>query len=103
MGRRSGGGGWENSEPLSPSVLSKLARRTCLSRGRTATRFRLQGSHALQQATASSPLWTHQKGGFYHDGRFAMLIDVVDHYDKHFDLGLSNAQKNDLVEYVKGL
>jgi mono/diheme cytochrome c family protein len=48
-------------------------------------------------------LWTHQKGGFYHDGRFAMLIDVVDHYDKHFDLGLSNAQKSDLVEYLKGL
>jgi hypothetical protein len=32
-----------------------------------------------------------------------MLIDVVDHYDKHFDLGLSNAQKSDLVEYLKGL
>jgi hypothetical protein len=26
-------------------------------------------------------LWTHQKGGFYHDGRFATLRDVVDHYD----------------------
>src|SRR5438128_103156 len=32
-------------------------------------------------------LWTHQKGGFYHDGRFATLIDVVNHYDRHFDLG----------------
>jgi hypothetical protein len=52
---------------------------------------------------APGGLWTHQKGGFYHDGRFAMLIDVVDHYDKHFDLGLSNAQKSDLVEYLKGL
>ena len=26
-------------------------------------------------------LWTHTKGGFYHDGRFATLRDVVDHYD----------------------
>ena len=26
-------------------------------------------------------LWTHTKGGFYHDGRFATLADVVDHYD----------------------
>ncbi len=26
-------------------------------------------------------LWTHQKGGFYHDGRFATLKDVVDHYN----------------------
>ena len=48
-------------------------------------------------------LWTHQKGGFYHDGRFAALIDVVNHYDKHFDLGLSSAQKSDLVEYLKGI
>ena len=48
-------------------------------------------------------LWTHQKGGFYHDGRFANLIDVVNHYDTHFDLGLSSAQKSDLVEYLKGI
>ena len=26
-------------------------------------------------------LWTHQKGGFFHDGRFATLLDVVNHYD----------------------
>ena len=48
-------------------------------------------------------LWTHQKGGFYHDGRFATLLDVVNHYDKHFTLGLSPANKADLVEYLKGL
>jgi hypothetical protein len=48
-------------------------------------------------------LWTHQKGGFYHDGRFATLMDVVNHYDKHFDLGLGSAQKSDLVEYLKGI
>jgi len=48
-------------------------------------------------------LWTHQKGGFYHDGRFATLLDVVNHYDKQFDLNLSDAQKKDLVEYLKGI
>jgi len=48
-------------------------------------------------------LWTHQKGGFYHDGRFATLGDVVNHYDDHFKLNLSTAQKNDLIEYLKGL
>jgi hypothetical protein len=48
-------------------------------------------------------LWTHQKGGFYHDGRFVTLLDVVNHYDAHFNLGLSSAQKNDLVEYLKGI
>ena len=48
-------------------------------------------------------LWTHQKGGFFHDGRFASLLDVVNHYDAQFKLGLSGAQKNDLVEYLKGI
>jgi hypothetical protein len=48
-------------------------------------------------------LSAHQKGGFYHDGRFATLPDVVNHYDAHFKLNLSSAQKNDLVEFLKGL
>ena len=48
-------------------------------------------------------LWTHQKGGFYHDGRFASLLDVVNHYNTHFKLDLSDAQKQDLVAYLKGI
>lgn len=48
-------------------------------------------------------LWTHTKGGFYHDGRFATLMDVVNHYDTHFGLGLTDSQKSDLVEYLKSL
>jgi len=41
--------------------------------------------------------------GFYHDGRFATLLDVDDHYDALLKLGLGSAQKNDLVEYLKGI
>jgi hypothetical protein len=48
-------------------------------------------------------LWTHTKGGFYHDGRFATLLEVVRHYDNHFHLGLSSGEMNDLVEYLKSL
>ena len=48
-------------------------------------------------------LWTHQKGGFYHDGRFATLSDVVAHYNSQFNLNLSTEQTNDLVEYLKGI
>lgn len=48
-------------------------------------------------------LWSHQTGGFYHDGRFATLSDVVDHYDTQFKLNLSDGDKKDLVEYLKGL
>lgn len=48
-------------------------------------------------------LWSHQKDGFYHDGRFATLMDVVNHYNNQFKLNLSEANKKDLVEYVKGI
>ena len=48
-------------------------------------------------------LWTHQTRGFYHDGRFKTLRDVVDHYDGLLKLGLADAQKADLVEYLKSL
>ena len=48
-------------------------------------------------------LWTHQKGGFYHDGRFATLKDVLEHYNRHFKLGLSDPEKGDLIEYLKSL
>jgi hypothetical protein len=48
-------------------------------------------------------LWSHQKGGFYHDGRFATLLEVVNHYDSFLKLGLSDSEKHDLVEYLKSL
>jgi cytochrome c peroxidase len=48
-------------------------------------------------------LFTHTKGGFYHDGRFATLLDVVEHYDATFSLGLTAQEKNDVVEYLKSL
>jgi len=48
-------------------------------------------------------LWTHTQGGFYHDGRFATLLDVVNHYDTLFSLGLTENEKSDLVEYLKSL
>jgi hypothetical protein len=42
-------------------------------------------------------------GGFYHDGRFPTLGDVVKHYDDFLKLGLSEAETKDLVEYLKSL
>ncbi|MBB4481580.1 hypothetical protein [Rhizobium etli] len=43
------------------------------------------------------------KGGFYHDGRFATLEDVVAHYNDHLKLNLSAEEKGDLIEYLKSL
>ncbi len=48
-------------------------------------------------------LFAHGKGGYYHDGRFATLADVVEHYDRVLNLGLSSAQRADLVEFLKSL
>lgn len=48
-------------------------------------------------------LWTHAKGGYYHDGRFASLAEVVDHYDGFFGLSLGDDEKSDLIEYLKSL
>jgi len=47
-----------------------------------------------------SGLSFHQKGGFYHDGRFATPLDVVNHYNSCKNLGLSDSEKSDLVQYL---
>jgi hypothetical protein len=43
------------------------------------------------------------KGGFYHDGRFATLNDVVKHYDGHLGLDLTDQEQSDLIEYLKSI
>jgi len=48
-------------------------------------------------------LSTHLRGGFYHDGRFADLNAVVNHYDKCMNLGLTDGEKSDLIQYLLSL
>ncbi len=55
------------------------------------------------RTTPLGGLFAREKGGFYHDGRFATLLDVVNHYDRHNRLNLSRKEKADLVEYLKSL
>ena len=65
-----------------------------------------QALRAPDKRYRTSPLkglFSHATGGFYHDGRFATLLDVVAHYDKTFGLGLTEGQSTDLVEYLKSL
>ncbi|HEY8513866.1 MAG TPA: hypothetical protein VIL31_18045 [Cyclobacteriaceae bacterium] len=47
-------------------------------------------------------LWI-RKRGFYHDGRFPTLRDVVSHYNSFKQLNLAETEKTDLVEYLKSL
>ena len=48
-------------------------------------------------------LFTHFKGGFYHDGRFPTLNAVVDHYNTCMNLQLTTGEKSDLVQYLLSL
>ena len=48
-------------------------------------------------------MFPQNKGRFYHDGRFTTLMDVVNSYDSRFNLGLSDQEKFDLIEYLKSL
>jgi hypothetical protein len=48
-------------------------------------------------------MFPQDKGRFYHDGRFQTLMDVVNSYNERFNLGLSEEEKQDLVEYLKSL
>lgn len=59
-------------------------------------------THAYRTAPLSG-LWSHQKGGFYHDGRFAALRDVIEHYNSCSRLGLTEQEKQDLIEYLKSI
>jgi cytochrome c peroxidase len=59
-------------------------------------------THAYRTAPLRG-LFSHSKGGFYHDGRFASLMAVVNHYNSFLKLGLTNRQKWDLVQYLKSL
>jgi cytochrome c peroxidase len=55
------------------------------------------------RTTPLAGLFTRQKGGFYHDGRFATLRAVVEHYNQLFNLNLGEQAKKNLIEYLKSL
>ena len=57
----------------------------------------------MYRTTPLKGLFVRAKPGFYHDGRFADYRAVVDHYDRHFRLSLTEGEKNDLIEFLKSL
>jgi hypothetical protein len=48
-------------------------------------------------------LFVREKGGFYHDGRFADLSAVIGHYEQLLRLQLTTAERADLIQYLKSL
>jgi len=65
-----------------------------------------QANRAPDNSYRTTPLrglFAHMKRGFYHDGRFSTLLEVVNHYNDFKQLGLTEQEKKDLVEYLKSL
>ncbi len=65
-----------------------------------------QASRAPDHRYRTTPLkgaWSHAKGGYYHDGRYPTLLAVVQHYNQVLTLRMTDAEMNDLVEYLKSL
>ena len=65
-----------------------------------------QANRAPDNSYRTTPLrglFAHMKRGFYHDGRFTTLLDVVNHYNGFKKLSLTEQEKKDLVEYLKSL
>jgi hypothetical protein len=65
-----------------------------------------QANRAPDRRYRTTPLrglWSRTKGGFYHDGRFGTLREVVEHYDRFLGLHLTEQQKTYLIEYLKSL
>lgn len=60
-----------------------------------------RGTTGGYRATPLRGLWQHAP--YFHDGSAATLTDVIEHYDGHLDLGLSDAEKTVLEEYLRSL
>ena len=55
------------------------------------------------RTTPLKGLFVREKGGFYHDGRFEDLNQVIAHYSRVLKLSLTDAEKADLVQFLKSL
>jgi hypothetical protein len=63
--------------------------------------YAARSATGMYRTTPLRALWQHPP--YFHDGRAKTLLDVVNHYNALRSLGLSNRQKEDLVEFLKTL
>jgi cytochrome c553 len=64
-------------------------------------RYAARTTQKAYRTTPLRALWQHAP--YFHDGSAATLRDVVDHYDGIMLLGLTEAQKHDLIEYLQSI
>ena len=64
-------------------------------------RYAMRTAAKAYRSTPLRALWQHAP--YFHDGSAKTLMDVVEHYNRLRNLGLSDSAKRDLVEYLKSL
>jgi cytochrome c5 len=89
--------GWNDHTPAEMRIDSFQADRSPDGNYKT---MNLAGLFVAERGLFMKP---ENKGRFYHDARFQTLLDVVKSYDSRFGLGLTDQEKQDLVEYLKSL
>ena len=67
------------------------------------TIFSRQGAQPRNTEPPPFEVSTREQGGFYHDGRFATLKNVVEHYNRFLTRGLDADESYDLVQYLRSL
>ncbi|MET0215907.1 MAG: hypothetical protein ABW292_23055 [Vicinamibacterales bacterium] len=67
----------------------------------TDPRYAARTATGAYRTTPLRALWQHAP--YFHDGSATDLLAVVNHYDRQFGLQLTDAQKADLVEFLKAL
>jgi hypothetical protein len=98
--------GWNQHSPAEMKIDGFEARRAPASidaQGRAVHGYRTMNLAGVFVRERGLFMFPRDKGRFYHDGRFQTLRDVVDSYDARFNLGLTDQEKHDLVEYLKSL
>ena len=55
------------------------------------------------RTTPLKGLFTREKGGFYHDGRFPDYDAVINHYKPVLGFELSSNEQSDLIQFLKSL
>jgi cytochrome c peroxidase len=67
----------------------------------TDTEYALRSATKMYRTTPLRGLVFHPP--YFHNGTAATLLDVVNHYDTFFGLGLTAQQKSDMVAYLRTL
>jgi cytochrome c peroxidase len=63
--------------------------------------YAARSATGLYRTTPLRGAWQHPP--YFHDGRAADFLAVVNFYNSFFSLGLTEAEKADLVEFLKSL